>query len=426
MRWYALAFLLVFLSPVILGQESALQKQLEGQLADYESLLKAREAELSSIEESLGATAQKLKLQIAERDALSQDLSRLKSQKLELETTIANLELQLAETQNTMHSLQTEIARLKVRVEGILINMYKQRGSGIANAVSQAQDFHDLQVQNYYLSLLAQQDLELILRLDRSAQQLSELQQEQAQNLLLLDEQNKALIDNEANLAAKQEDLESLIGKLQSSQEGQLALKGNLLQEQIKLESSIAQAVTKLEQEKARLRQEAEEKRRQAANANTETERQELIAEAVKAETRLAALGAPLPALSSGYIYPIDKPTLVSRYGDSGSGVIMTTEQAGAAVRAVHKGVVREMGFLTANDGYSVTIQHSETLSSSYVNLQELPLVAVGDIVEQGEVIGYLGGGSLTPPNALRFYMIKTHADGSFIAFTNPAEQLGF
>ncbi len=427
MRRYSLwlsIFMLFF--TIGLAQESDLQKQLEGEVADYQSLLEERASELSSIEETLGTTANQLNEQIAQRDSLSEDLSSLKSEKKELEASLADLEAQLADTQSQTADLQDEIAQLKVRVEGILINMYKQRGGSFASTLSQAKNFHDLQVNNYYLSLLAEQDLALIMQLDTKAKDLATLQQEQSLQLANLDAKKTELSDNETSLVAKQDELKSLIGNLQSSQEGQLALRANLLKEQSNLENSISQAIEKLEQEKERLRREAEDKRRQAASAGTEAERQVLIAEAEKAETRLAALGAPLPALTSGYIYPIDSPTLVSRYKDIGSGVILTTELAGAAVRAINKGIVREMGFFSANDGYTVTIQHSESLSSSYVNLQATPLVDVGDVVEQGQIIGYLGGGTLTPPNALRFYMIKTNADGSFVAFTDPAGQLGF
>ena len=426
MRELVLGLSLILVFSLGFAQESDLQRQLEGELEDYQTLLESRATELSSIEETLGETANQLNEQINKRDSLSEDLSDLQSEKIALESSIAELEKQLAVTELETTDLQEEIVRLKVRVEGILIKMYKQRGSSFAQTLSQAQNFHDLQVNNYYLSLLAEQDLTLIAQLDNRAKDLANLQQEQALQLANLDAKTAELNTNEASMVAKQEELDSLIERLESTQEGQLALRANVLKEQSKLENSIAQAMAELEQEKERLRREAEEKRRQAESADTEEERDELIAAAEIAETRLAALGAPLPDLNSGYIYPIDSPTLVSAYGDIGSGVILTTELAGAAVKSINKGIVREMGFLTANDGYTVTIQHSESLSSSYVNLQATPLVDVGDVVEQGQIIGYLGGGTLTPPNALRFYMIKTNADGSFVAFTDPAGQLGF
>ncbi len=421
-----LSLILIF-SFSLAQESSSLQAQLEQDVATYESLLQERESELNSIEESLGSNAAALNQEIAERNSISQNLSALKSNKLELETSIEALTTQLTITQADLSSLQTDVANLKTHVEGLLIDLYKQRNSAFANALNTSTDFHDLQVKTYYLSLLAEQDLALLEGLSTKANDLAVLQQEHAEQLSSLSGQKESLISNEAELATKQAELDTAIENLESSQEGKLAIKAALLQEQEELERVISSTITQLEQEKARLRREADEKRRQAAAANTDEERDELIAEAVQAETRLAALGTPLPELSSGYIYPIVQPTLASAFGSSGlSGVIMTTDQAGAAVVAIHRGIVTNMAFQSANDGYLVSIQHSETLGSTYINLQELPLVSIGDIVEQGDVIGYLGGGTLMPPNALKFYMARTNPNGSLVAFVNPAEQLGF
>lgn len=424
--------ILIFLSLVLiysqgLAQESSsLQTQLEQDVATYQSLLEERDSELSSIEESLGSNAAALNQEIAERNSISENLSALKSNKLELETNIESLSTQLELTQADLSSLQEDVSDLKTHVEGLLIDLYKQRNSAFANALNSSTNFHDLQVKTYYLSLLAEQDIALLESLSTKANELAILQQEYASQLSSLTEQKDALLSNEAELASKQAELDNAIANLESSQEGQLAIKAALLEEQQELERVISSTITQLEQEKARLRREADEKRRQAAAANTDAERDELIAEAVQAETRLAALGIPLPELSSGYIYPITQPTLASPFGSGLSGVIMTTDQAGAAVVAIHNGIVTNMAFQSANDGYLVSIQHSETLGSTYINLQELPLVSIGDIVEQGDVIGYLGGGTLMPANALKFYMARTNPNGSLVAFVNPAEQLGF
>lgn len=420
-----LSLLLIFTCG--LAQEtSSLQTQLEQDVATYQSLLNERDSELSSIEESLGSNAAALNQEIAERNSISENLSSLKSNKLELETNIDALSTELAITQADLSSLQEDVSKLKAHVEGLLIDLYKQRNSAFANALNSSTNFHDLQVKTYYLSLLAEQDLALLESLSTKANELSILQQEHATQLSSLKEQKDALVSNEAELASKQAELDNAIANLESSQEGQLAIKAALLQEQQELERVISSTITQLEQEKARLRREADEKRRQAAAANTDAERDELIAEAVQAETRLAALGTPLPELSSGYIYPIVQPTLASPFGSGLSGVIMTTDQAGAAVVAIHNGIVTNMAFQSANDGYLVSIQHSETLGSTYINLQELPLVSIGDIVQQGAIIGYLGGGTLMPANALKFYMARTNPNGSLVAFVNPAEQLGF
>ena len=418
--------LLLCLSFAFAQESSNRQREIEGELAKYENLRQERDNELQAIEQELGETATALNDQITRRDDISQDLALLKSERNDLESSISELSGSLEDTQNTISDLQDQIAKLKTRVEGILINLYKQRNGSYANVVSQAKTFHELQIKTEYLSLLAERDVELIQELNTKAQLLAVLQEEQTTQIADLNSQSEALSQNEASLVNTQSELDSVIDTLESTQKGNLALRAALLKEQAELETSIVDALAALEAEKERLRQEAEAKRQQAEAANTETERQELIAEAEQAETRLAALGAPLPALNSDYIYPISSPTLIRSYGDFGSSVVLSTEQAGAAVVAIQKGVVRLVTFVSANDGYLVSLQHGESFGSTYLNLQERSLVSVGDVVEQGQVLGYLGGGSLTPPNVLKFYTQITNPDGSVATFTDPAQELGF
>ena len=71
-----------------------------------------------------------------------------------------------------------------------------------------------------------------------------------------------------------------------------------------------------------------------------------------------------------------------------------------------------------------VTIEHSPDLFTVYKNLQA-PLVKAGDEVTRGQVIGYLGGGTLARPDTLEFFVVVPHSNGSF-DYVDPAPLLGF
>ncbi|MCA9837724.1 MAG: M23 family metallopeptidase [Trueperaceae bacterium] len=139
----------------------------------------------------------------------------------------------------------------------------------------------------------------------------------------------------------------------------------------------------------------------------------------------------PAPSVSLGpiaiapdYAFPIPNPSILSRFGEQGSGIILRTPQAGEAVVAVQAGTVTAMSKFSANDGYIVTIEHADQLSTTYLNLQAVPLVRVGDLVSKNQVIGYLGGGSLTPANVLKFFASR-YLNGS-LSFIDPASLMHF
>lgn len=126
-------------------------------------------------------------------------------------------------------------------------------------------------------------------------------------------------------------------------------------------------------------------------------------------------------ALKSKLVYalPLPKPSIISKFGEQGSGMILQTALAGEAVKAVQAGVVTEMSKLSANDGYLVTIEHPDSFSTTYLNLQAVPLVKLGDKVSKNQIIGYLGGGSLVPPNVLKFFA-STLQNGQ-LSFIDPS-----
>jgi predicted RNA-binding protein len=58
-----------------------------------------------------------------------------------------------------------------------------------------------------------------------------------------------------------------------------------------------------------------------------------------------------------------------------------------------------------------------------YTNLQP-PAVKYGDGVNAGDILGYLGGGTLIPEDVLRFYVRRTPETGEAV-FVDPSPLLG-
>ena len=420
---YSLLFTLYFLLFTLSFAQtpSQLQLELENNIANTEALLNQREEEIASLESQLGETASQLESQIAERDRTSNDLAALREEQIVLTDGIAVLEGQLADTQAKLEELQVQVADLKVRVQELLVGVYKQRSGRYARVLSRADSLHDLQVKNYYLSLLSDQDVDLVTELSVKATELINTQDTQNQQLSDLQAQKTALEANQVALEVKQSDLETIVANLESTREGQLATRIDLLESQASLEATISELQTQREAEIARLQEEARLKREAAARAATQIEEDNLNQEAADAEQRAENLSGPLPQMAPGYVSPLSYARVYSPYGECGSCLALRANAAYAPVFAVQPGVVLNANLLSANDGYLVSIQHADGTIAVYSNLQPSLPVRSGDKVAQGDVLGYLGGGGIVPPDVLKIY-VRTGEN----KFTDPAKLLGF
>lgn len=422
-RWLALALAAVLLGGAA-AQEDDRRAALEEEIASYNQLLEARARDLGQIDAALQDISGELQAKIDERDAISRQLGQLQQERQTLLEQIDELTGQLEATQAEISLTERQLTELRGRVQGLLQSLYRQRGGGrIASLLSEAESFHDLQVKNYYLSLLSAQDAQVITDFDAALERLGQLQATYSAQLAELRAREQTLAENAAALSESRRQLEAVIAELDRSQEGQLANRSAALREQAAFEARLAQLNNDLQAELARLaRLEEERRQREAAQAAVAARSQRQTESS--AEVVVPSL-SELPPLSSGYVYPVASPQLLRAYGERGSsGVWLQTREEGAAVRAVQPGVVLEVGPGLANQGYVVALRHSEGLVTAYVNLQARPPVKVGQQVRQNEIIGYLGGGAAIPPNVLEFYTGWT--EGGTLTWVDPARLLGF
>lgn len=399
--------------------DTTVRRGLEADIDRYEALLRERRDEISAIENALGETQNTLAARIAERDRIAGELQRVQQERDVLLEEIAALEQQRSDTEAQIADREAELEDLKKRIQQLLINLYRQRSSRFAQAVSQAQSFHDLQVRNYYLSRLADQDVHLVNELDVLLAELVGLQQSLSQQIQAQSQKEEELAATEARLQNARAELQAVINELDATQQGQLAQRKALLEAQSALERTLGDLESRLASEIRRLE---EEERRLRDRAQAETfleQRQELLRQADEARARIDNLSTPVQAGGSGFIPPVEG-RIESRFGENGTSFVSyRASSPNAAVRSVQSGVVVQVQALGANDGHMVAINHGEDRITVYINLRP-PVVRVGDRVEQGQVVGYLGGSTLIPNDVLRLYLRL--ANGVYV---DPVANLG-
>jgi murein DD-endopeptidase MepM/ murein hydrolase activator NlpD len=418
---------LIFLLALLLGLSSAQQsdvtRALERQIQEYEQLLEARRQEQLRIERELGELRNRLEATIRERDQVSEELARLRQERSTLLDEIAALEADLAQTEAEIVALQARLEELKGRIATLLVSLYRQSAGRYARVLAHSESLYELRVKNYYLSILTNQDVELLNELDRTVLALEEKQLQLTAQVNERNAKAEALAANAQQLETAQANLNRLIGELEATREGQLAQRSATLQEQARLEQTIAGAMRALEQERVRIQRELEEARRRAEQAVSARERQAAEQDIARASRDLAAITAPTRQVETDWALPFPNARLVSRYREEGTWIVLRAEQEGAAVRSALSGTVTMVQRVQANSGFLVVVAHSPELSTAYQGLQP-PEVNVGDRVNQGDILGYLGGGVLIPPDTLRF-MVNVTRDGR-PAWVDPAPYLGF
>jgi murein DD-endopeptidase MepM/ murein hydrolase activator NlpD len=421
----ALATAVLLLAPGTVAQVDPSERlRIESQIGEGQRLLEARRAEIAAITEELGSIDASLRSRIAERDRASADLAELQRQRADLQAGLASLRADVAATEARVTALEFDLEAVKGRVQGLLRNLHRQRAAGYGTALARADSFHDLAVQQRFLGMLAAQDVEVVTELDAVITELGAARVALEEQIAALEARERQLAQNAVELEATRTRLDTLIAELRATEEGRRAEQRSLLEAEEalaaqldRLDRALAEEIARLEAEERRLRQQAQEFLEDRARSA------ELEEEADATRARIDNLTAPVPAPAAGYVSPLDSATLVTRFAvENNSFVRLRASAAGAAVRAVRGGVVVSVTPIGANDGYLVAVQHDPTMTTVYTNLRP-PVVQVGDSVQGGTVLGYLGGGSLIQPDVLHFYLRQTSGGAS--VFIDPAPVLG-
>ena len=424
--WTLLALLALTLAASVPAQvDRSEQLRLQAEIDAGQSLLEARQTQIDTITRELGALDASLREQVAERDRVAARIVELGRQRDALRQDVARQEQERDLAAARLAALEDDLALMQERVRGLLVNLHRSRSGQVAGVLAQAESFHDLRVKQYYVGLLAQQDVAVVRDLDTLLAEVTRERAELEAAIAQLEARQAELSSTLVTLEGTRVQLATLIAELESTQAGRQAQQRALLQEQQALEAELARLDQALLQEIARLEAEERRLRQQAAEfVNDRARADALSAQADQARARIDNLTSPTPAPAAGYVSPLDDAVVTSRFGEgNNSFVSLRAASEGAAVRAVRAGVVISVASGGVNVGHMVAVRHDDALTTVYTNLQP-PVVAVGDSVGGGQVVGYLGGSTFVPPDVLRFYVRRTNAAGTAV-FVDPAPVLG-
>ena len=371
-------------------------------LADTQSDLEAKQAELAQKRKDVEALLAQYE---GDADETEKYLEEYDNKMHLQEEQIANIEEQIQNCQEEIDSINAEIEERQAEIdEGV--ELFRQRLRAIyiagndsyASVLTGATDFYDVLARMELMQRVSQHDNDMIEDLNSK--------------IAVLNAEKEEAAEKESKLAEKKAEEETLYNELRETYENHAETKAmqekmiadysqrfdEIVADQAKVEQELQEEIRRKQEEAERKRKEEEERKRK------EEEERKKQAEA-NGETYVEQDVSSFTSYSdTGFIWPV--PTVRSVSGTDGYGERYIQEEGrydfhkgiditkpgcyGEPIVASAAGEVIIAGDTGNGYGYHVVIDHGNSISTLYGHCSSLA-VKVGDIVEQGQVIGYIG-----------------------------------
>lgn len=361
----AAVMLLALILPLLgsLGAHAVTKQELQDQISSLKTASAASAQRKKELEEQLAAVRDDKAKALEKKNILANQLYALDSE-------IANTQSQI-DTYNTLISQQEEMLTIAEAKEQDAYVRFCQRARAMEEAgdisywsvVFQADSFTDL------LDRLAMVD-EIVAYDNSVVDKLVEAREEVEATLAELNEYRAGLDEQKAAL------------DIQRAEQAQKVSEAQAVFDELKSQESAAEALVAAE--------EAEEKKI-AADINKQ---QKLYDDLIAQEQIKFNLG-------SGYAYPLPSSnrTITSKFGprthpitgkpNNHTGLDIAAPR-GTSIYAVRGGVVVTSSYAPSSYGNYVVLSHGNGETTLYAHMSSRS-VSVGDVVDQGQVIGKVG-----------------------------------
>ena len=400
-----LAWLLPLLALLALAQDVATQEKrvrsLEAEVARAKALEQEAQARIQKLNQALARLSKRVADVLQEKARLEKEIARLEAERAALRQEIARLEEAVRETEARIAKLEKDLAALKERLQALMRSLHRER-AGRYLPLLRAQSFTDLAVRARWVGYISKQDADLVRQLQATLKALGEERERLKLLLQSLSEKERALAETQRKLEAERQNLLTTLASLRKEEEGKKALLRDALTERQRLQSALAQLQARVLAERQRLlllKRQEEERRRQEEERRRQEEARRKQTALRPSPAQVVVPPPPLPATVGRLAFPVPGGRVVVPYGQEGPFQVIAGPVPGSPVQAAADGYVAGVLYLP-NLGYTVMLVHTETLSTVYTNLQE-PLVAEGQKVSRGQLLGYTGGGLLIRPEEL-------------------------
>lgn len=378
-RRYVLILLCALLAVPAAAKSSA---EIRAELDDLKAQAQELQDQNAALEENLQANAAETQSTVRQKSAIDQQIHMTEAELENANQQLQQYSLLIAETQSELEDAETELAQMNETCKTRLRAMEEAGAVSYWSILFQASSFSDLLDRIDMIREIARADREVLAQLEEQSQAVQAARDALLQDLAAQQAAKDKLARLEEALREQREEADRLL-LLLAEEEANLTeayLAGLDAQQAVSEEIRAAQ----LEYEAALTAEEAA--RLAQANANN-------VAGSGASSTASVTPGtsgfiSPLPAgafVTDAYGWRIHPTKKVESFH---TGVDLAANQ-GTPIYATAAGTVAAASYTDAY-GYYVSLSHGNGYGSFYGHMTSY-IVAAGDYVSQGQVIGYVG-----------------------------------
>ncbi len=357
------------------ASSSALKQQLE-ELEDQNDAL---QEEIDSIRSQMSTNLNELKQMVAQKDLVDQEISLLNQQMQVLNNQISAYSLLIADKQDELDEAEDRLKALQIKNKQRIRAMEENGELSYWEVLFEASSFTEMLDQLEIVQEIAEADRLCLMEMDAAAKEVSEAREVLAAEQAFLQEKRDAMDATQLQLEAKRAETDELLIQLKAKGDEyeDMLLESEQLQEDLAAEI----ALKKDEYEEAKYREWLATSKPTGGSAG--------VGNVVSGVTWL------LPCSYSAFTSPFGyRYHPISGKWQMHNGVDLSGS-TGTPILATRSGYVTVASFQEGGAGYYVALSHGDGYGSIYMHMTHY-IVSVGQYVDAGEVIGYMGstGGS--------------------------------
>ena len=403
-----MAFLLLFgliagIIPSYVSAESS--SVIKEQLDALEEEKKKLQAEIEKLEQKLSDNRDEMEAVVSQKNVIDQEIFLLHAQISNINEQLSAYSALIADKQEELTAAEARLKELREKNRERIRAMEENGALSYWSVLFEAHNFSDLLDRLNMVREIAASD-------SKRMQQMKEAAEEVASAKKDLETEKAALETTRAELNATQK---TLADKRTEAD----ALLANLIARGEEYDKLLEQG----EDEEAALLEQIAQKEKDYDSAKYK----EWLATSVPETTKPSYNGPSLPNSDSEWMIPCKYEWLSSPFGyrwHPTQGIwkmhygVDLAAYSGTPIYATRGGVVTTATYGWSG-GYYVTINHGDGYSSTYLHMTHY-IVAEGDFVSQGQVIGYVGSTGDSSGPHLHFGITY---NGTYV---NPADYVDF
>lgn len=385
--------------------EAASLSELEKQLNDLKSQKKDIEKQIKELKGQLNDNLDSMEKIVKQKNTIDQEIFMLHEQTENLNTQISTYVLLIADKQEELDEANARLTELNIKNKERIRAMEEDGAVSYWSVLFKANSFPDLLDRLNMVQEIAAADQRRLAEMSAASKLVEEAK-------VVLEEEKAALEASKAELAETEKELEA---------------------RRLEADKLLAELIATGEEYEALL-DEAEDKVKDlkddiadAQDAYDEAEYQQWLSTSKPSSSTTGGGGGSSTVNGITWIIPCKYSRVSSAYGwrihpvygykKFHYGIDLAASQ-GTKIVASRAGKVTKATY-DSSAGYFVTIDHGDGFSTKYLHMTHY-IVAKGDYVAAGQVIGYVGStGASTGPH-LHFGMLK---NGEYV---NPADYIKF